>query len=196
MLVGVGVFRYNACVSRSLVETFIRKRPVYRGNAVNFCVDQVRLPNGRTAQREYLDHPGAVGVVPFLDKATVVLVKQYRYPVREATYEIPAGKLVHRREDPRACLERELREETGYTAGRIRRLLTYWPTPAFSDEVLHLYVATALKPGRVSPDEDEFLEPVRVPFDKAMDWVFSGKIRDSKTVIALMACALKRPKTE
>lgn len=76
-----------------LVETFIRRKTVYRGGAVDFMVDQIRLPNGRAAQREFLSHPGAVGVLPFLDRSTILLVRQYRYPVHRITYEIPAGKL-------------------------------------------------------------------------------------------------------
>jgi len=174
-----------------LRETLVRKNPVYRGTSVNFCVDTIRLPDGRTAVREYLDHPGAVGVVPFLDRQRVVLVRQYRHPVGRVTLELPAGKL-DRGESARSCVARELREETGYSARRIKPLLDYWPTPAFSDEVLHLFVAEGLSPGAHEPDADEFLEVVRLPFDEALGLVRSGKIQDSKTVIGLLACALWR----
>lgn len=174
-----------------LVETLIRKNVVHRGRMVDFCSDEIRLPNGKKATREYMDHPGAVGVIPFLDKDTVVLVRQYRYPVGEITLELPAGKL-DKGEDARACVRRELREETGYTARKITPLLNYWPTPAFANEVLHLFTATELTPGALDCDEDEFLEVVRVPFKKALALVRSGKIRDSKTVIGLLACAVSR----
>lgn len=176
---------------RSLVETFVRRRASLRGRFVNFFDDEVRLPNGKLASREYLDHPGAVAVLPVLRGGRVVLVRQYRYPVRRITYELPAGKLA-RGEAPVRCLRRELREETGYAARRLRRLVSYWPTPAFSDEVLHLYVAEGLVPGRVQPDEDEFLEVVELPLSRALAWVRSGRIRDSKTVIALLAYSLDR----
>lgn len=166
----------------------MRKNPVYRGNAVDFCVDEILLPNGQTAVREYLDHPGAVGVIPFLDDKTVVLVRQYRHPVGEVTLEIPAGKL-DKGESPLACVKRELNEETGYSARKISPLLQYWPTPAFANEVLHLFLARDLVPGARHPDEDEFLEVVKMPFAKALALVRSGKIKDSKTVIGLLACS-------
>lgn len=166
----------------------MRKNPVYRGNCVDLCVDEVRLPNGSAAVREYLDHPGAVGVIPFMPNGDVVLVRQYRHPVGEVTLELPAGKL-DEDEDVLACVKRELHEETGYTAKRIKPLLRYWPTPAFANEVLHLFTADGLVAGAHHPDEDEFLEVVRMPFAKALGLVRGGKIRDSKTVIGLLACA-------
>lgn len=172
-----------------LIEKFVRKKTVWRGRAVDFRVDTVRLPNGKLATREFLDHPGAVGVVPLLPGRRVVMVRQYRHPVREVTLELPAGKL-DARESPLSCVRRELREETGYTARRITPLLQYWPTPAFANEVLHMYVAEGLKAGKMSTDEDEFLECVALPFGKALDMVRQGGIRDSKTVIGLLACAV------
>lgn len=171
-----------------LIETFVSKKTVWRGRAVNFDVDTVRLPDGKLATREYMSHPGAVGVVPFLDPDTVVLVRQYRHPVGEVTLELPAGKL-DARESVLACVKRELAEETGYTASRIEPLIQYWPTPAFADEVLHLFVATGLKAGKTNADDDEFIEAVTMPFRKALELVRRGKIRDSKTVIGLLACA-------
>jgi ADP-ribose pyrophosphatase len=170
----------------ALVEKRLRKVTVYKGKMVDFCVDRVRLPNGKPATREYIDHPGAVGVLPFLDKKTIVLVRQYRYPVGEVTLEMPAGKL-DRGERPLPCVHRELEEETGYKAGLVKPLLDYWPTPAFGNEVLRLYVATKLKPGRFNPDADEFLQKIEMPFAEALSLVKKGKIRDSKTVIGLLA---------
>ena len=175
----------------ALAETLVRRKTVYRGRSVDLNVDEVRLPNGKNASREYLDHPGAVGVVPFLDAKTVILVRQYRHPVWRVTLEIPAGKL-DKGERPLRCLERELQEETGYAARRIKPLLNYWPTPAFANEVRHLYTAEDLIPGKFGPDEDEFLEVVPMAFREALGLVRRGKIMDSKTVIALLACAVER----
>ena len=177
-------------MAKSFVETVVRRRPVHRGKAIDFFVDEVRLPDGGRAVREYVGHPGAVAVVAFLDPKTIVLVRQYRYPVGRTTWEIPAGKLA-RREDPLACIRRELKEETGYTARRVKRLLTFWPAPAFSNERLHVYRADGLRPGSMSLDDDEFLEAVPVAFSTALAWTRSGKICDAKTVIGLMACALE-----
>lgn len=175
---------------KRFVETVVRRRPVHRGKAIDFFVDEVRLPDGKKAVREYVGHPGAVAVVPFIRPKTIVLVRQYRYPVGRTTWEIPAGKL-DPRESPLACIRRELREETGYTARRVTRLLTFWPAPAFSNERLHVYRADGLRPGPASLDDDEFLEAVEVPFHTALSWTRSGKICDAKTVIGLMACALE-----
>ncbi|MFI5363148.1 MAG: NUDIX domain-containing protein [Elusimicrobiota bacterium] len=174
-----------------LIETFVRGKRIWKGRAVNFVVDTIRLPNGKLATREYLDHPGAVGVVPFLNRDTIVMVRQYRHPVYKVTLELPAGKL-DKGENLLRCVKRELREETGYTAKTIRPLINYWPTPAFANEVLHMYVAEGLKPGKMSTDEDEFLQCVTVPFKKAVAMVLNGEIMDSKTIVALLACAVER----
>src|SRR3989344_6043541 len=170
-------------------ERFIRTAVLYRGRAVGFRSDEVLLPNGKKAVREYLDHPGAVAVVPFLDspfkvpleKARVVMVRQYRYAVDEVTEELPAGKL-DGKENLQACLRRELKEETGYTAHRFQKLLSYWPTPAFGNEIIHIFWADGLKKGRMSPDDDEFLARSVDTFGNLMRKVKAGKIRDSKTM--------------
>lgn len=169
------------------------RRRVYRGRAVDFLVDTVRLPTGLKAQREYLDHPGAVAVVPLLEASRdprILFVRQYRHPVRELTYEIPAGKL-SRGEKPLACVRRELEEETGYRAGRLERLLSYWPTPAFANEVIHIYTARGLSRGVFRPDEDELIEPAVLRLSRALLMIRRGRIKDSKTLIALLSFALR-----
>jgi ADP-ribose pyrophosphatase len=185
------IIRPMKSVDAGLIEKFVSKKVVWSGRAVDFRVDTISLPSGKRATREYIDHPGAVGVIPFLDKDTVVMVRQYRHPVREVTLELPAGKL-DEGESPLTCVKRELHEETGYTARKIRPLFNYWPTPAFANEVLHLYVAEGLKAGKMHTDADEFLQCVTVPFRKALQMVMNGEIRDSKTIICLLACAVEK----
>ncbi len=174
-----------------LIESPVSRKTIHRGRAITFRIDTVRLPNGMLATREFIAHPGAVGIIPFVDRETIVMVRQYRHPVGEVTLEVPAGKL-DKGESVLACARRELAEETGYTAGKIRPLMNYWPTPAFSDEVLHLYVAENLKPGKMLTDEDEFLECTTLPFKKALRMVLDGELRDSKTIICILACAVDK----
>jgi ADP-ribose pyrophosphatase len=176
-----------------LVEKRARKNTVYKGKMVDWCCDDVVLPNGGKATREYMDHPGAVGVVPVLPNGDIVFVRQYRYPVEEVTLELPAGKL-DKGEDPLTCVRRELAEETGYTARTITPLLDYWPTPAFANEVLHMFVAEGLTGGDARPDHDEFIEKAELPLDAALELLKSGRIKDSKTLVALMAYKLWRAK--
>src|ERR1700683_5479821 len=114
-------------------ERFQKTLVTHQGRAVGFRIDRIRLPDGRTAQREYLTHPGAVGVLAFEPGGKILLVKQYRYPVGEFTFEMPAGKL-SAGEDPLECVKRELEEEAGYRAKRIKKMVAFWPTAAFSDE--------------------------------------------------------------
>ena len=166
------------------------RRLVFRGT-VNFRADTVLLPNGKTATREFMDHPGAVAVLPVLPDGRVIFVRQFRYPVGEATLEIPAGKLHSAADKPLLRARAELREETGYTAAALRPLLSYWPTAAFSNEVIHIYTASGLKPGRARPDEDEFLTLEFLPFEKAWALAQTGRIRDSKTLLALQAWKIK-----
>lgn len=182
-----GFYKTDTIAGRmKLKEKYLRRLKQVRGNAVNFRIDQIRLPNGKKAMREYLDHPGAVAVIAFISPSKILMVKQYRHPVREVTYEIPAGKLA-KGENPLACVKRELEEETGYRAGRIKRLIHFWPTAAFANEVIHIYIADRLKPGVFRPDEDEFLGCEIWPLQKVLKAIRSGKIKDSKTIIAALS---------
>lgn len=167
-------------------ERFKNNLHLYKGRAVGFRADRVSLPDQQTAQREYMTHPGAVGVLAFESPHKIILVKQFRYPVKQFTYEIPAGKLTPG-EDPLACVRRELEEETGFRARKVSKLLAFWPTAAFSNEVIHLYLARGLVKTRMNPDEDEFLEVISASPRHIERWIRSGRIRDSKTLIAYLA---------
>ena len=173
-----------------LKEKVYKKNRIYTGKAINFCKDDIVLPNGNKAIREYIDHPGAVAIVPFINKTDIIMVKQYRYPVDKITYEIPAGKL-DKKESLLKCAKRELKEETGYTAKNIKKLISFYPSSAFSNEELIIYIAKNLMAGKQNPDEDEFIQNTIVPFKKALQMIKQGKIKDSKTIIALLYIASK-----
>lgn len=166
-------------------ERKLRSRTVYRGRLLHVLEDEVRLADGRTARREYVRHPGAVMIVPFLDSRTVVLVRQYRYPLARHFCEIPAGK-IDPGESPLQTARRELREECGYTAGKWRHLTTIHPCIGYSDERIELYLARGLVHVGHAPDDGELLEVVPVKLAAALRWVRQGKITDEKSVIGLL----------
>ena len=166
-------------------ERKLRSRTVYRGRLLHVLEDQVRLADGRTARREYVRHQGAVMIVPFLDSRTVVLVRQYRYPLARHFCEIPAGK-IDPGERPLATARRELREECGYTAREWRHLTTIHPCVGYSDERIELYLARGLVHVGSAPEDGELLEVLPVKMAHALRWVRQGKITDEKTVIGLL----------
>ena len=169
-----------------LLEKKLRSENIYDGVLLHVRRDTVTLPNGREAVREWVRHPGASAVLPVLEDGTVLLVRQYRYPVDRVTLEIPAGKLDSPKEDPLVCAVRELSEETGYTAKHWEKLTTIGTTVGFSNEYIHLYLARELSVGAQHTDEDEFVNVVQMPFSDALAMVKSGEIIDSKTIISLM----------
>lgn len=173
-----------------LTEKFYKKKLVFSGT-VNFRADTVVLPNGKMATREFVAHPGAVAVLPVLPDGRIVFVRQFRYPVGRETLELPAGKLNSGSDGLLRRAKAELKEETGYTAAKIRPLLSFWPTPAFSSEVLHIFTAEGLRPGASCPDEDEFIRTAALSLEKALDLIKKGVIKDAKTIIALQAWKIK-----
>lgn len=168
-----------------MIEKLISKRVVYNG-VVGFVVDRVMLPDKKIAKREYMRHPGAVAGVA-IKNGRIILVKQYRHPVRRITYELPAGK-IDRNESPIKCMKREFEEETGYRFSSYRKLISYNPTPAFSDEVIHIYLLKGIKKGRFNPDRDEFIEVVEVPVKEVIKMIDKSEITDSKTIIGVLMC--------
>lgn len=168
-----------------LVEKKIKSTRVHRGSAVDFYQDVVRLPDGRRAIRDYMKHPGAVTVVPFLNKKEILILRQHRYPVGKTILEIPAGK-IDPNESPLTCAKRELLEETGYWPRKIKRIFSFWPTPAFATETMHIYMAWNLVYKEPDREEDEFLEPFPIKFSKVVDLIKTGKIQDAKSVIAIL----------
>jgi len=166
-------------------------RRVYSGRVVNLDVDTVRYPDGSSGELEMIRHPGAAAVVPLLSDPdgadpTLLLLRQYRYAAGGTVWEIPAGRLAHPGEDPEACARRELREEAGITAGRLMRLTTIWTTPGFTDEAIHLFAATELRPGTPHHERDEFIEVVARPLSAVLTMIRDGEVRDAKTVVGIL----------
>ncbi len=165
-----------------LKETKISSKLLYKG-VLNVRLDGVKLLNGNTSTRIYFEHHGASGILPVED-GQVYLVQQYRYPIRQVTWEIPAGKR-EKGQSFLACARAELKQETGLTAKSLKEALVFHPCNAFSDEEQHLYVATGLKRGKDCPDEDEFLNVQKFPLEKAYKMVEKGEITDAKTILML-----------
>ncbi len=155
----------------------------FNGGMIQLYLDEVRLPNGHNSHREVVRHPGASAVIVTDSKGYVVLEKQYRYPVNEVLWEIPAGKLDNG-EDPLKCAKRELKEETGFVAGEWKRLGYIYTTPGFSDEKIYLFFANELKKGNANPDEDEFVEIKLFSKDEVECMIMENEIVDSKTIAA------------
>ncbi len=167
-----------------LTETQLDSETVFQGRLMHVKRDRVRLPNGGESTREYLIHPGAVVVLPVFDNGDVLLERQHRYPLHRDFIEFPAGK-IDLKESDLACAQRELQEETGYTAVEWREVTTIYPCIGYSNERLAFYLARGLTEGDHGRDHDEFLEVFRLPFDEAMQWVRDGRICETKTVIGL-----------
>jgi ADP-ribose pyrophosphatase len=166
-------------------EKTVSAKKIYRGRILNLRLDTVMLPNQTEAQREVVEHPGAVAVVVRNDDNRYILIRQHRYPVKETIWEIPAGKL-ERGEDPLVCAKRELAEETGLTAGVWRHLSTFYTTPGFSDEIMYLYLAEDLKEESRSPDDDEFIETEEFTGAQLREMIVNNTIKDAKTLVGLL----------
>jgi ADP-ribose pyrophosphatase len=154
----------------------------YDGHFLKVQRDTVALPDGKRTQREYIKHPGAVTVLPVFDDGTILLERQFRYPLQQVFIEFPAGK-IDPDEDPLDCAKRELLEETGYTATNWQFVSTIHNAIAYSDEHLDIFIARGLTAGESQLDDGEFLETFRAPLSDLMSWVREGKITDVKTII-------------
>jgi len=169
-------------MDKHLKETLISSELVYECSFLQVRRDVVRLPDGSETTREYFRHPGAVVIIPLLDDGRVLLERQYRYPNDRVFIELPAGKLAYG-EDPLLCAQRELREETGYSASDWQFICTIHNAIAYSDEHLDIFLARGLVSGEQQLDPGEFLELISVSPDELMTWVREGKITDVKTLI-------------
>lgn len=171
----------------------VKSTRAYTGRVISLDVDTVRFPDGSTGELEMIRHPGASAVVPFLsdprgDDPQVLLIRQYRYAANGYLYEIPAGRL-DKGEAPRDCAVRELKEETGCTADQVEHLFSFYTTPGFTDEKIHVFMATGLVAGETKHEADEFLDLQPMMLSRALEMVESGEITDAKTALALLYAA-------
>jgi ADP-ribose pyrophosphatase len=165
-----------------LTEKRLSGEQVFDGNFLKIQRDQVSLPDGKITSREYIRHPGAVVILPLFADGSVLLERQYRYPLNRVFIEFPAGK-IDAGEDTLACAKRELLEETGYTAAKWQFVCTIHNAIAYADEHLEIYLAQELTEGDAKLDDGEFLEIYRAPLSELMDAVKDGKVTDVKTII-------------
>jgi len=170
------------------MERCVDSSRVFDGRIINLRVDKVELPNGMTSGREVVEHRGAAAIVPLLEDGRVVLVRQFRYAVGNELLEIPAGTLDHG-ETPDACARRELKEETGYTATAIRKILELYVAPGYSTEKIYIYLAENLTQSEMDTEYDEDIRVEAMPLHTALALVRDGRIQDAKTICGLFGAA-------
>jgi ADP-ribose pyrophosphatase len=171
-------------------EVTLHTQPIFQGKVISLQVDEVQLPDGKTATRELVKHPGAVAIMAFLN-GKLLVVEQYRKALEKAQIEIPAGKL-DSGEAPIEAAYRELEEETGYRATSLTHVCSFYTSPGFANEILHLYRADDLQKSKIHLDDDEFLECEAITIDQAEQYIAEAKISDAKTILAVYAWKLQQ----
>lgn len=174
-------------MKKNLEEKTIATQKIFTGKVIDLQVDDVLLPNGNVSKREIVKHPGAVAVMALTEEEKIVLVRQFRKALEKTILEIPAGKL-EKGEEPLDSAHRELEEETGYQARKLEKVVSFYTSPGFADEEIHLYWATGLEKGAFNPDEDEFVELVELSLDECFKRIETGDICDAKTIFAIYYC--------
>ena len=172
-------------------EETIDKETLYEGKIVDLNLHDVRLPNGEVSKREIVNHPGAVAIIAYTADDKIIMVRQFRKALEKEIIEIPAGKL-ETGEQPEETAKRELEEETGYKTDQLTKIGSFYTSPGFSDEIVHVYEAHTLYTGTVATDDDEFVELIEVTLDEADKLIESGDIHDAKTMFAIQHVKLKR----
>lgn len=176
-----------------LIEKTLESTTIFDGRVIRVHHDKALLPDGTTAMREIVAHPGGVCVAALTDEEELLFVRQFRYPYMAIVTELPAGKL-ERGEDPLKAGIRELSEETGAAAEKVVSLGKLYPTPGYCGEIIHMYLATELSFGQQHTDTDEFLDVLRIPLQKAVEMVMAGELPDSKTQTAVLKVAYMKEK--
>lgn len=176
----------------NLKERLLNSQLIYQGKVFNVKKDELEMFKGIKVIREVVDHPGAVAIIPILNCQTIIMVKQYRHPAGRMLLEIPAGTL-KRGEKPLQCAKRELIEETGYQTSHFKKLLQCYLAPGYSNEVIHIFLATELSKVECKPDFDESINVVKVAIHRVLEMVNRKEIEDAKTIIALLFVILSAP---
>jgi len=176
----------------NLKETTLTSKEIYKGRIIDLYLEEVKLPNGHTSTREIVKHPGAVAVIAITPENKILMVEQYRKPLERTIVEIPAGKL-EKGEEPIMTAKRELEEETGYTCSDLKPLISFYTSPGFADELVHLFIAENLEKltETAELDEDEFVEVLEVTLEEAQEMMNSNRIYDAKTAYAVQYLLLK-----
>jgi len=185
----LGYYMLEDMMNIHLFEKLTGTNRVFEGKVVNLRIDEVILPTGKRAVREVVEHPGAVAIVPVLQDGAIVMVRQYRHAAGKIMLEIPAGKL-NKGENPDSCAMRELEEETGYQASKLRKLSAVYTTPGFTNELIHIYVAEGLNKTLQNTDEDEFIDIVQYDPVELRELITTGKIDDAKTMLGLFLAGI------
>ncbi|MEK5441965.1 MULTISPECIES: NUDIX hydrolase [unclassified Fredinandcohnia] len=176
-----------------LVEKTIKREVLFEGKIIDLHIEEVELPNGHTSKRELIKHPGAVAILAITDEKKIVMVQQYRKALDKVIVEIPAGKL-EKGEAPEITARRELEEETGYDCETLTPLISFYTSPGFADELVHLFIAKDLKKieNPASLDEDEFVDVLEVSLEEALELLSEKKIYDAKTAYAVQYLQLQQ----
>lgn len=175
-----------------LTEKTISTETILQGKVIQVDIEEVALPNGNKSKREIVRHPGAVGIIALTPEKKIVLVKQFRKPLNRVILEIPAGKL-ETGEEPKHSAKRELEEETGYVCEEIEHIVSFYTSPGFADELVHIYYADKIEQAAdgAKPDDDEFVDMIEVTIDEAVKLIEDQKIYDAKTVYAIQYLQLR-----
>nr|WP_304218311.1 NUDIX hydrolase [Fredinandcohnia onubensis] len=176
-----------------LLEKTIKREVLFEGKVIDLHIEEVELPNGHSSRRELIKHPGAVAILALTDENKIVMVQQYRKALDKVIVEIPAGKL-EKGEAPEVTAKRELEEETGYDCETLTPLISFYTSPGFADELVHLFIAKNLKKieNPASLDEDEFVDVLEVSLDEALELLREKKIYDAKTAYAVQYLQLQK----
>jgi len=163
---------------------------IHKSRVFDLVREEVVLPNRVFVEMDIVRHPGAAAIVAMKDDSNLIMIEQYRHALGETIWEVPAGTL-HKNEDPLDCARRELEEETGFTASSWDKLGVITPLPAYSDETIHVYLASDLSPSQQNLDDDEILQVRETSLPAAIDMIKKGKIKDGKTISSLFLAAIR-----